>query len=125
MAVKTFIGGTGNLTVDNAALPLAGTLSETMGGKSRTAKVGLSGKIGFVSKNTAGELDIEIFDDGTVDTAAIQGIENSTVLWEGDNGKTVSYTGVFQVGEPGANFAEGTMKFKLAYTKRNEIKATS
>ena len=123
MAAKTYIGGTGNLTIDGAAQPLGGSLSETKGGLVRAAKVGIGGKIGFVSKYAATTLDVEIFDDGTVNTDTITNMTNSTVLWEGDNGKTIVYTGCFQIDELGANHAEGTVKFKLGCVKRTEMLA--
>lgn len=123
MALQNNYGGTGQLTIDGAAQVVA-TLTEELGGKVRTAKVAaITGQVGATSKFDAGMLDIEFLDDGSIDEATLQGINNSTFLWANDNGKTCTFSGVFQTDKISTNPAEGTIKAKFSYQSRTVITA--
>lgn len=124
MAVQTDVGGTGSLTINGAATPIGGSLSEKTGGKTNKPKVALDGTVRSTSAYMVGELDIEFFNDGSFTVAQIQALTGATVIWEPDNANlnTVVYTGCFYSSENvEVNQVEGTLKFRLAYAARNEV----
>jgi hypothetical protein len=121
--LQTNLGGTGNLTIDGAAQPLGATLTEKVGGVTRTPKAGIAGMQGATQKIEPGELEFDLLDNGGVSTDDLQSISSSTLLWENVNGKTCTYSGCMQIGEITTNPPEGTIKVKFSFMRRTEIPA--
>src|SRR3954470_24755576 len=114
-------GGTAFFYVDGKLYELAGSFKVDPGGKIRTPVAGPSGMVGFTEKIDPPMVEAEIFDNPTLSLTAIRAMNDVTVQFRLNIGKTYQLFNAFQVDKLELDGVEGKFTAKFSGLDMQEI----